>query len=195
MKKAKTKDHSTKTEKQTLAKNSRWRHSLKPLLHIVDETSLCYTDLEEYLSNMLGKNLFAASLALTMSVEQVNGFGVSPGRFRFGENIASVTMLHNSPEENDLLSSDPSRRRVLANGMAMGGALLVAGSIQAEKASAAVGELPEFSETNAVLQGLTINVADQSQQKSMIEFLVGGLGFEVLRQRIRGPIEETVRSA
>ena len=124
---------------------------------------------------------------------RVDGFAVPPGRYRFAEKITSATSLHNSLEENDPSSSDPSRRRFFANGIVTGSALLVTGSsYQVEEASAAVGELPEFSQTNVILQGLTVNVADQSQQKSMVDFLVNGLGFEVLRQRIRGPIEETV---
>jgi hypothetical protein len=85
------------------------------------------------------------------------------------------------------LTASSSRRSLLfgiVSAMAVGGA--------AKDASAAVGTLPEFQDTNAILQGLTINVVDQSQLKSMVEFLTQGFGFEVLRQRIRGPVEETV---
>ena len=60
-----------------------------------------------------------------------------------------------------------------------------------ERATAAVGTLPEFTDTNAILQGLTIKVADQSQQNAMIQFLENGFEFQVLRKRIRGSIEET----
>jgi hypothetical protein len=85
------------------------------------------------------------------------------------------------------LSSSCSRRSLL---FGIGSAIAVGGG--ARDASAAVGTLPEFQETNAILQGLIINVVDQSQLKSMVEFLTQGFGFEVLRQRIRGPVEETV---
>ena len=61
-----------------------------------------------------------------------------------------------------------------------------------ERSSAAVGTLPEFAETNAIVNGLTINVADASQQKAMIDFLIGAFSFEVQRQRIQGSVEETV---
>jgi hypothetical protein len=58
--------------------------------------------------------------------------------------------------------------------------------------SAAVGSLPELANSNAYVQGLTINVADSVQQKQMVDFLVNGFSFEVLRQRNQDTIEETV---
>ena len=59
-------------------------------------------------------------------------------------------------------------------------------------AGAAVGTLPEFRETNAIIQGITVNVADKSQQDAMIDFLVNGFNFKILRKRIDGPVEDTV---
>ena len=59
-------------------------------------------------------------------------------------------------------------------------------------AVAAVGSLPEFRETNAILQGITVNVADKSQQDAMIDFLVNGFNFKILRKRINDPVEDTV---
>ena len=59
-------------------------------------------------------------------------------------------------------------------------------------AAAAVGSLPEFRETNAILQGITVNVADKSQQDAMIDFLVNGFNFKILRKRINDPVEDTV---
>mmetsp|Transcript_11776 Transcript_11776/g.12651 ORF Transcript_11776/g.12651 Transcript_11776/m.12651 type:complete len:153 (+) Transcript_11776:133-591(+) len=58
--------------------------------------------------------------------------------------------------------------------------------------SAEVGSLPELSNTNAFVQGLTINVADGVQQKAMIDFLINSFSFEVRRQRIQDSVEETV---
>jgi hypothetical protein len=58
-------------------------------------------------------------------------------------------------------------------------------------AHASVGTLPEFAGTNAILQGVTIRVADQSQQQAMITFLEDGFDCEVLRKRIIGSVEET----
>lgn len=142
---------------------------------------------------MFCKSSLATFLTLALSAAQVDCFGVLPTSPTFSRSVTPTIKLYNSLEESEALSSDLSRRNVLTQGLAVGGALLVSESILVEDASAAVGALPEFSETNAILQGLTVNVADQSQQKSMIEFLVNGFSFEVLRQRIRGPIEETVR--
>jgi len=58
-------------------------------------------------------------------------------------------------------------------------------------ANAAVGTLPEFSDTNAIVQGVTINVADRSQQDDMIKFLENGFDFKVLRKRIVDSVEDT----
>jgi hypothetical protein len=63
--------------------------------------------------------------------------------------------------------------------------------LSSETANAAVGSLPEFAQTTAVLQGITIRVADKSQQDSMISFLTEAFDCQVLRKRIRGNIEET----
>jgi hypothetical protein len=51
--------------------------------------------------------------------------------------------------------------------------------------------LPEYTDTNNILQGITIRVVDQSQQKAMITFLEDGFDCEVLRKRIVGSVEET----
>ena len=71
------------------------------------------------------------------------------------------------------------------------GKQFVGGTVQS--ANAAVGTLPEFESTNAILQGITVNVADKSQQDAMITFLTNGFDFKVLRKRIQGSIEDTVR--
>jgi hypothetical protein len=52
--------------------------------------------------------------------------------------------------------------------------------------------LPEYAETNAIIQGITINVADKSQQDAMIDFLTKSFDFEVLRKRIVDGVEDTV---
>mmetsp|Transcript_49980 Transcript_49980/g.150339 ORF Transcript_49980/g.150339 Transcript_49980/m.150339 type:complete len:387 (-) Transcript_49980:393-1553(-) len=58
-------------------------------------------------------------------------------------------------------------------------------------ANAAVGGLAEFADANAILQGVTVDVADQSQQDAMIEFLVTGFDFKVLRRRKIGSVTDT----
>jgi hypothetical protein len=53
------------------------------------------------------------------------------------------------------------------------------------KANAAVGSLPEFRDTNAILQSITINAIDKSQFDDTIAFFTGGAfeGMKVLRER------------
>lgn len=53
---------------------------------------------------------------------------------------------------------------------------------------AAVGTLPEFSDKNAVIQGVTVNVADNTQFYNMVDFLREGFGFKVLRQSVTGSV-------
>ena len=98
-----------------------------------------------------------------------------------------------------------SRRSVLSSSIAMVGAGIASSLfIQPEgylsssptvlrPADAAVGTLPEFADTNAIIQGVTVNVADKSQQDAMINFLTGAFDFQVLRKRIQGSVEDTVR--
>ncbi|KAL7430716.1 LOW QUALITY PROTEIN: hypothetical protein ACHAXH_003978 [Discostella pseudostelligera] len=52
-------------------------------------------------------------------------------------------------------------------------------------ANAAVGSLPEYSDTNAILQSITINAIDKSQFDDTIAFFTGGAfeGMKVLRER------------
>lgn len=136
-----------------------------------------------------------AMLAL-LSAAVSDGFQISsiasPSGTRTARQSSISVLLARSQENEDKdAASEPSRRSLLVNGpIALGGSMFFGQSLPS---LAAVGTLPEFSDTNAILQGLTVNVADQSQQKSMIEFLINGLGFQVLRQRIFNNIEETVR--
>ena len=60
-------------------------------------------------------------------------------------------------------------------------------------ATLAIGTLPELQTTNAVLQGITVTVADQSQLESMITFLTNSFDFKVLRQTTEGTVTNTVR--
>jgi hypothetical protein len=51
-------------------------------------------------------------------------------------------------------------------------------------ANAALGTLPEFQDTNAILQGVTIDVSDQSQYEDTIKFFTNAFdGMTVLRER------------
>jgi len=146
------------------------------------------------------KTMFIA-LAVAISAWTIDGLGLpstsssSSTAAAAAPSISTTRALHtvySSNKENDTSFFEPSRRNVLVQGLAIGSSFLAAGSIHVEDSLAAVGSLPEFGDTDTILQGLTVNVADQSQQKSMNEFLIQGLGFEVLRRRINGPVEETV---
>ena len=85
-----------------------------------------------------------------------------------------------------------SRRSMLENGSKLLSVPFLMNSMHIEKAHAIVGTLPEFSDTNGVLQGITIDVADLTQQEDMINFLRDGLSFKVLRQRKLNSVTETV---
>jgi hypothetical protein len=63
-------------------------------------------------------------------------------------------------------------------------------------AKAAVGTLPEFSDTNAIFQSITIDVTDKKQYEDTISFFLNGFdGCKVLRERGGdggGVVKETV---
>jgi hypothetical protein len=83
-------------------------------------------------------------------------------------------------------------RRSVLNKASLAAGTVLASLLSSQASQAAIGSLPELSNANAILQGLTVNVADQSQQDSMINFLVNAFDFQVLRQRKAGSITDTV---
>lgn len=93
------------------------------------------------------------------------------------------------PIDNDSMSLK-SRRSFVSDSL-MVSSLLAATTVLPQSTMASVGTLPEYADTNNILQGITIRVADQSQQKAMISFLEDGFDCEVVRKRIVGSIEET----
>ena len=98
-----------------------------------------------------------------------------------------------SHEEEEAASSEmSSSRRSLIHSAAAASLSLTLGGLNVPVANAAVGSLPEFSDSEAIIQGLTVNVADKSQLDAMVDFLIKGLDFQILRQRIRGTVEEVV---
>mmetsp|Transcript_20014 Transcript_20014/g.22676 ORF Transcript_20014/g.22676 Transcript_20014/m.22676 type:complete len:430 (-) Transcript_20014:3-1292(-) len=60
-----------------------------------------------------------------------------------------------------------------------------------QPAQASVGTLPEFNDSNSILQSVTIDVSDKIQQDQMIDFLREGFSFKLLRQRKTGDITDT----
>ena len=91
------------------------------------------------------------------------------------------------------IATATSRREMIAKSTALASVSFLPALLGSPRiSSAAVGSLPELVNSNAYVQGLTINVADSVQQKQMVAFLVDGFSFEVLRQRNQDTIEETV---
>ena len=108
----------------------------------------------------------------------------------FGQESDSLKSV---PENiGDDVSVELSRRKMMAKTAALASLSFLPAAIGSPaSSSAAVGTLPEFSDTNAIINGLTVNVADASQQQAMIDFLTGAFDFVVQRQRIQGTVEET----
>ena len=96
---------------------------------------------------------------------------------------------------DDVSNSLDSRRKVLAKAA---GAMLTATATAAattatatQPANAAVGSLYELADTNAILQGVTVDVADKSQEAAMIAFLQTSFDFKVLRKSQQGAVTQT----
>lgn len=109
---------------------------------------------------------------------------------------SSGMSLPSKSDHDDDCSSEPDkgddamRRRVLS--LAAAGAVgVMSGMGPLLPSQAAVGTLPEYQDTNVILQGITVRVADKSQQDAMIKFLTDAFECQVLRKRIRGTVEET----
>jgi hypothetical protein len=101
------------------------------------------------------------------------------------------TLFDDHVEDPDTEAS--SVRRDLLHCAAVASGSVILGGAYPFPADAAVGTLPEFADSDAIIQGVTVNVADKSQQDAMIDFLVRGFDFDVLRKRFRDTVEETVR--
>jgi len=126
-------------------------------------------------------SLGGSQIAQGFVAPQNNGFRIST--------TIKNTLDDNS--EDDANAEGSSTRRSLINSAAAASLSLALGSSNyLPVANAAVGTLPEFGDSEAIIQGLTVNVADKSQFDAMVEFLVNGFDFQILRQRIRDSVEE-----
>jgi hypothetical protein len=77
--------------------------------------------------------------------------------------ILSSTLLSTSSLTSSLLPSSLSRSSI---------------------ANAAMGTLPEYQDTNAIFQGITLDVNDKSQYEDTIQFFMNGFdGMKILRER------------
>lgn len=125
---------------------------------------------------------------LRSGFQSKHGQGNLSQRFGHSSNQLDVAL----DEHGDDVSAELSRREMISKTAALASfSFLPAVFGLPEPSTAAVGTLPELADTNAIVNGLTVNVADASQQQAMIDFLIGAFDFEVLRQRIQGSVEET----
>ncbi len=101
--------------------------------------------------------------------------------------------------ENQITTSNNTRRsvlqKVISTSAILSTSLLAGGSPSSIIANAAMGTLPEFADTNAIFQGITIDVTDKAQYEETIQFFTNGFdGMKVLRERggDGGGIRDTV---
>lgn len=97
------------------------------------------------------------------------------------------------PSSTTRLEAEVDRRSMLLNSFKSSilfSSALVTSFWHPLNVNAAVGTLPEYADTNSVIQGITVQVTDLSQKQSMIEFLKDGFDFKVLREQRNGSIEE-----
>eukprot|EP00978_Attheya_sp_CCMP212_P001791 scaffold3695_cov54-Attheya_sp.AAC.2 len=115
---------------------------------------------------------------------------------------ARRTTVHDEDEmeematmENGVEMQKMTRRGMLnsAAAMAATAAATTLAIMPPQESLAAMGSLPELSDpnTNAILQGVTVSVADLSQQEAMIQFLTQGFSFQILRQQTTDSITDT----
>ncbi len=138
-------------------------------------------------SDMMGAT--TKSSLLWFFLNTVSGFHISTPTFR------GITMksYHDSFQEHERkIENEPSRRQFI-HAITSTCALVTGLNLFPEPTRAAIGTLPEFGDTNAMIQGITVNVADKSQEEAMVNFLVNGFDFKVLRRRIVDSVEDTVR--
>jgi len=101
------------------------------------------------------------------------------------QSASAQNLNQNQSQMNAIRSEDQSRRSALSNAAKFLASAVIFNSIalNSDSADAAVGTLPEFSDSNALLQGITIDVADAAQQEAMIAFLEEAFDFKKRRQR------------
>ena len=110
----------------------------------------------------------------------------------FDDNTHGLFSMTTTRTRNSVVVGN-NRRQMMTQGISS--LVAVSAAIcHPQSSSAAVGTLPELADTNAFLQGITINVADGDQQKMMINFLVKSFDMEILRQTVQDSVEETVRA-
>lgn len=95
-------------------------------------------------------------------------------------------------QENDDVNNGLMDRRSVHGTLSAALGVVTASMIAPLESRAAVGSIPEFANTNAVMQGVTINVAENKQLLDMVNFLREGMNFKVLRQAAKGSVTSVV---
>ena len=90
--------------------------------------------------------------------------------------------------KNQITTSNNTRRsilqKVISTSAILSSSLLAGGSTSSMIANAAMGTLPEFEDTNAIFQGITVDVTDKAQYEETIQFFTNGFdGMKVLREQ------------
>lgn len=137
---------------------------------------------------LLATNTAAAFQMTSLSVRQSTAIRTE---------TSTTSLFSNAIDGEDMFETKPkaesqTRRSALSNTAKsiLASYALVNAAMPMNKANAAVGTIPEFSDTNTVLQGLTVDVADRSQFDEMIAFTVDGFGGKILRQSKSGSISD-----
>jgi hypothetical protein len=139
--------------------------------------------------------LFAAAAAMP-TVASFATTPLSQGHYHAdGIATASLSASTSSERVDETATSSnaslDSRRQVLAKAAMLAASAAAGTTAATQPANAAVGSLYEFAGTNAILQGVTVNVADKSQENAMIAFLESSFDFKVLRKSQLGAVTQT----
>lgn len=152
----------------------------------------------EMMANLTMVATLAAFLLLALLPKEASSFAAAPTRptrpppdtypsrlrSRSGSDTDVGVVRGDAALDGDLPRPAQTRRSVLATAAA---AALTTAAVPTQRANAALGTLPEFSDSNAIFQSLTIDVADKDQYDETIEFFTSAFdGMKVLRQRSAG---------
>lgn len=134
---------------------------------------------------MIARSIRVVCIVFFLALSTSSGFHVPITKLKGN---AVVDACRDSFQQDDWMLERRKFLTAITSTCAIGTGL----GLHPQLTNAAVGTLPEFSDTNAIIQGITVNVADKSQQDAMINFLVNGFDFKVLRKRILDSVEDTV---
>lgn len=113
----------------------------------------------------------------TLLVRCLSGFLIPEAGLRYDGRLDAYS------KKQTFSDVQTNRRIVLLGGLTSSTLPFIA---SVPPAHGSVGELPEFQDTNVVLQGVTVKVTEPSQLKQMISFLQICFDFKVLRSTADG---------